>query len=306
MGDPDKLPADGDRPLGDSPVPHPWGHASVRSSAAGRLTLVEVEGELDAPAVGHWRDLVNSAIMEGATGIVVDLRGCHAIDIGCLSVLVAASGKLKERGDGGVNMVTTPRVAPAAHGPSDWGQAAGRLRLRRGGAARPARLCVDRPSPAHAGLTSARYWRAMSQENVDVARQWYEVLSRWLESYWANPGRPLAETPGTDEMFDRMDAEAEWDWLFSRETFRGRDQLLRAAADWIETVDAWQIEVEELIDGAGGRVVVIVRVVARGRESGAPVHQRVFSVITVRDGKVARIHDHTDRNQALQAAGLRE
>jgi ketosteroid isomerase-like protein len=146
----------------------------------------------------------------------------------------------------------------------------------------------------------------MSQENVELAREWYEVVNRWLESYWANPGRPLGETPGTDGLFDRMNPEAEWDWLFSPQTFRGRDQLLRAAADWIETVDAWQLEVEDVIDGTGGRVVVIVRVVARGRGSGIPVDQRVFSVITVRDGKVARIHDYTERTTALEAAGLSE
>jgi anti-anti-sigma factor len=108
MGDPDRLAADGDRSLGDSPVPHPWGDASVRSSTAGRLMLVEVEGELDASAVRQWRELVNSAITEGAKGVVVDLRGCRAVDIGCLSVLVAASGKLKERGDAGIHLVTTP------------------------------------------------------------------------------------------------------------------------------------------------------------------------------------------------------
>jgi anti-anti-sigma regulatory factor len=54
--------------------------------------LVEVEGELNDAAVRHWRELLNSAITEGATGVVVDLRGCRAVDIGCLSVLVAASG----------------------------------------------------------------------------------------------------------------------------------------------------------------------------------------------------------------------
>jgi len=70
--------------------------------------LVEVDGELDAPAVRNWSELLDSAIMEGATGVVVDLRGCRAIDVGCLSVLVAASGKLKERGDGGIKLVTTP------------------------------------------------------------------------------------------------------------------------------------------------------------------------------------------------------
>jgi ketosteroid isomerase-like protein len=53
-------------------------------------------------------------------------------------------------------------------------------------------------------------------------------------------------------------------------------------------------------------VVVSVRVVARGRGSGIPVNQQVFSVITVRDGKVARIHDYIERAIALEAAGLRE
>ncbi|MGH2966658.1 MAG: STAS domain-containing protein [Solirubrobacterales bacterium] len=100
--------ADGDLRVGESPVPLPWGDAAVRSSTAGRIMLVEVDGELDAPAVRNWSELLDSAIMEGATGVVVDLRGCRAIDVGCLSVLVAASGKLKARGDGGIKLVTTP------------------------------------------------------------------------------------------------------------------------------------------------------------------------------------------------------
>ena len=145
----------------------------------------------------------------------------------------------------------------------------------------------------------------MSQEDVEVAREWYEVVNRWLESYWANPGRPLGETPGTDGVFDRMCQDAEWDWLFSPETFRGREQLLRAAADFIDTVGEWRIEVEELIDGDWNRVLAILRVLARGRGSGVPVYQRVFSVITVRDGRIERIHDYTDRAKALEAAGLR-
>jgi anti-anti-sigma regulatory factor len=70
--------------------------------------LVDVEGELDASALSSWSDLLNSAITGGATGVTVDLRGCRVIDIGCVSVLVAASGRLKRRGDGGINLVTTP------------------------------------------------------------------------------------------------------------------------------------------------------------------------------------------------------
>jgi ketosteroid isomerase-like protein len=146
----------------------------------------------------------------------------------------------------------------------------------------------------------------MSQENVELAREWYDVVNRWLESYWASPEQPLGETPGTDGVFDRMCHDAEWDWLFSPETFRGRDQLLRAAADFIDTVGEWRIEVEEVIDGGRDRVLAILRILARGRSSGAPVYQRVFSVIIVRDGKIARIHDYTERAKALEATGLRE
>jgi anti-anti-sigma regulatory factor len=72
------------------------------------VMLLDVEGDLDAPSVSRWSKLVNFAITDGATGITVDLRGCRKVDLGCLSVLVAASGKLKGRGDGGINLVTTP------------------------------------------------------------------------------------------------------------------------------------------------------------------------------------------------------
>ena len=73
--------------------------------------LVEVEGELDAPALRRWTELLNFAITGGATGVTVDLRGCRVIDIGCLSTLVAASGRLEGRGDAGINLVMTPGSA---------------------------------------------------------------------------------------------------------------------------------------------------------------------------------------------------
>jgi ketosteroid isomerase-like protein len=63
---------------------------------------------------------------------------------------------------------------------------------------------------------------------------------------------------------------------------------------------------EELIDGTGDRVLAMARVVARGKGSGAPVLQPIFSAFTVRNGKVARIEDHTERADALEAAGVSE
>jgi anti-anti-sigma regulatory factor len=72
------------------------------------LKLVDVEGELEAGVATRWSGLFNSAVKEGATGIAVDLRGCRSVDPVCLSVLLATSTMLKERGGGGVKLVTNP------------------------------------------------------------------------------------------------------------------------------------------------------------------------------------------------------
>ena len=146
----------------------------------------------------------------------------------------------------------------------------------------------------------------MSRENIEVVRDFYASLDTWLASLSSGPAVPLEQTPGVDELFDHLDPQAEWDWVFSPETFRGREQLLQAVADYLETVGEWRVDVEELVDGTGDRVLAMSRVVARGKGSGAPVFQPIFTVFTVRNGKVARIEDHTERSEALEAAGLSE
>lgn len=146
----------------------------------------------------------------------------------------------------------------------------------------------------------------MAQEKVEIVRRYFEALNEWLAGYWSAPQQPLEQTPGLEEVFGHLDPEAEWDWLFSPDTFRGREQLLQALADWLETVSDWRIEIEELIGGSGNRVLIVARVIARGKGSGAPVLQSLFSVVTVRNGKVARIEDHTQKAEAFEAAGLSE
>ena len=145
----------------------------------------------------------------------------------------------------------------------------------------------------------------MSEENVELVRRYYEVFSAWLRAYWTNPG-PLTETPGSEEILKHLDPEVEWDWLLSPKVFRGLAQVLQAVADWIQTMDDWRVEAQELIDGQGDRVLAIVRVIARGKGSGIRVDQLSFTVIAVRNDKIARIEEHAERAEALEAAGLSE
>ena len=62
---------------------------------------------------------------------------------------------------------------------------------------------------------------------------------------------------------------------------------------------------EEFVD-AGDRVVVALHLRGRGRGSGVEIDARFFDVYTIRDGKIVRMDEFTERFAALEAAGLRE
>jgi ketosteroid isomerase-like protein len=76
-----------------------------------------------------------------------------------------------------------------------------------------------------------------------------------------------------------------------------------------ERDDVWEkfrIEAEEFID-AGDRVVVVGRLVAKGRGSGVEAESPTAQVFTVREGRVVRWEfGYADRADALKAVGLAE
>ena len=71
--------------------------------------------------------------------------------------------------------------------------------------------------------------------------------------------------------------------------------------------DVWEkirFEPLEFVD-AGERVVVVERLVGKGKGSGVEVAQTWGAVWTVRDGRVVRMElSYPDRDAALAAAGL--
>jgi ketosteroid isomerase-like protein len=70
--------------------------------------------------------------------------------------------------------------------------------------------------------------------------------------------------------------------------------------------ERFQIEPEEFIE-AGDNVVIAVRLSGKGRDSGVEPEMRLFSIWTLREGKVVRVTGgYRDRAEALQAAGLRQ
>jgi ketosteroid isomerase-like protein len=77
---------------------------------------------------------------------------------------------------------------------------------------------------------------------------------------------------------------------------------------WEAADEVWEdlkLEFEEVID-FGARLVSSARYTGHGAMSGVPISQLVDQVFTLRRGLVFRQEDFTDRDKALEAAGLSE
>ena len=130
----------------------------------------------------------------------------------------------------------------------------------------------------------------MSQENVEIIRALYEG---WLRGELG---------------LDRLDPEismAESDVLPGAASARGFDAVRRYIESFTKHWEDIRFEPEEFID-AGESVVVVARLVGRGRRSGVDVSRRWAYVWTVRGGKALSMVGYADRAEALRAVGLDE
>jgi ketosteroid isomerase-like protein len=128
----------------------------------------------------------------------------------------------------------------------------------------------------------------MSEENVEVVREIWDAYSRGDFDQIRAHSDPAVEMITVEE-----------GPLYGIEAVRKNHER------WWEAWENSETAVEEVI-GVGDRVFVMARFRGRGRASGAEVEGRHFEVYTVRDRKVIRVEEFSERGEALEAAGLRE
>jgi ketosteroid isomerase-like protein len=119
----------------------------------------------------------------------------------------------------------------------------------------------------------------MSQENVEIVRMFLTVDVDEALTY-ADPGivwNPVEELPT-----------------------QGHDAVRTSLAHWKAEWDDYRLTPEEFVD-LGDRVVVTVRLGGRGRGSGVEIDARFYDVYTLRDGKIVRMDQFTERSEALEA-----
>jgi ketosteroid isomerase-like protein len=134
----------------------------------------------------------------------------------------------------------------------------------------------------------------MSEENVEVCKCAFRV-------------------------FERLDVEAGLEYLDPEIVFqsaivsgaeggsyRGHDGLRRWAAEAQGAFVELRTVADEWRDLGSDHVLMLGRVYARGRESGADVESPVAFLCTLRDAKLAHVAGFLNPDEALEAAGLTE
>jgi ketosteroid isomerase-like protein len=137
----------------------------------------------------------------------------------------------------------------------------------------------------------------MSQGNVEIMRQAFE---QWL--------RGGATADAVPPEFYAPDIE--WDqsaypFVDMPDRGTGRDELLGHLATYLSGWTGYHAEVMEFID-AGENVVVVLHEEASIGDSGVSIERDLFLVWTIRDGLVVKYRSFETREEALEAAGLRE
>ncbi len=148
----------------------------------------------------------------------------------------------------------------------------------------------------------------MSQDNVEVVKRAHPDgvdLVQLFRDFTA------PDAPGTGIDLTAYESECQVAFNSRRTAALGPPSssgllgLAEGWRDWLEPWETYYIEVEEFIDG-GDEIVSLARVRAQSARGGVPVEHTPAAVWSVRAGKVAGVQFYLERDEALEAAGLRE
>jgi ketosteroid isomerase-like protein len=130
----------------------------------------------------------------------------------------------------------------------------------------------------------------MSQGNVDVVRSMWEGFLR----------------NDFEASLSAYDPDVEWDGtnLPDGKVSRGRDAIVDHAVRWADLWDVWEVELEDVIDAGGDRVIAFFREHGRTKD-GLELDERHSELYEVRNGKITYRKGFSDADEALDVAGLR-
>ena len=134
----------------------------------------------------------------------------------------------------------------------------------------------------------------MSQENLKIVRDAAAAFNRGDPDAWF------------EYLADDIDYRAAEGALDDPGPMHGKDAIRAYMQDWLDLFDDFKSEPVELVDAGEDQVIAVVRISGRAKLSGVETDLTYAALYTIRDGKVARGREYWTKEQALEAAGLRE
>jgi ketosteroid isomerase-like protein len=95
----------------------------------------------------------------------------------------------------------------------------------------------------------------------------------------------------------------EWPTAPGARTYHGHEGVRQAVDTWFESWEWMRSDIDEVFE-VDDKVVVTLQQRAKGKGSEVEVEIRSFNVFTVRDSKVIGIELFTEREAAMEAAGI--
>jgi SnoaL-like domain len=141
----------------------------------------------------------------------------------------------------------------------------------------------------------------MSEENVEIVRKGFDAFNA------SGRGKLPAEDIG-----ELVDPQIEIYWHDERtlpdlpQHLRGLPAVRRFGEEMRSAWGEQTLEIVEVIQAPGDRVLTLSRQSYRGRESGVPIVIHIFQLWTIWDGRVRKLELFRHRAEALKAAGLSE
>jgi ketosteroid isomerase-like protein len=90
----------------------------------------------------------------------------------------------------------------------------------------------------------------------------------------------------------------------SGRAYRGHDGIRQYFDDVASAWDEWRVEIHRVCSAPDGRVVIVMTMHVRGRESGARLAEQTAHVWTVKQGRLLRNEPYREPADALRAVGL--
>jgi ketosteroid isomerase-like protein len=143
----------------------------------------------------------------------------------------------------------------------------------------------------------------MSRDRLELVRRLYEVGGPFALPLGADDEAKLLDRLFEEFYDEHVETTMPADYPEGEQVYVGRRGMSELIALLRDSWTEWRFEAERFID-AGDRVVVLIRVVARGGASGLPSERETAHVWSVRDGRLASIQIFRDRADAFAAVGI--